>query len=103
MYSVIAQLYKLINYFINIGIEQIKCEILFCNLSVFKFLDVTDILLGKLMPRGASQGVIHILRNHRGEGKGFRNDYANVIFALSNAEFDYGRGRRSRNRQKVIT
>ena len=26
-----------------------------------------------------------------GEG-GFRNDYANVIFALSNAEFDYGRG-----------
>ena len=27
----------------------------------------------------------------KGEG-GFRNDYANVIFALSNAEFDYGRG-----------
>ena len=23
---------------------------------------------------------------------GVRNDYANVIFALSNAEFDYGRG-----------
>ena len=36
-------------------------------------------------------GVIHILRNHQGGG-GFRNDYANVIFALSNAEFDYGRG-----------
>ena len=34
--------------------------------------------------------------------RGFRNDYANVIFALSNAEFDYG-GRGSRNRQKVIT
>ena len=25
-------------------------------------------------------------------GGGFRNDYGNVIFALSNAEFDYGRG-----------
>ena len=36
-------------------------------------------------------GVIHILRNHQGGGV-FRNDYANVIFALSNAEFDYGRG-----------
>ena len=36
-------------------------------------------------------GVIHILRYHQGGG-GFRNDYANVIFALSNAEFDYGRG-----------
>ena len=49
-----------------------------------------------------SLGVIHILRNHQGGG-GFRNDYANVIFALSNAEFDYGRGRGSRKRQKVIT
>ena len=47
-------------------------------------------------------GIIHILRNHQGGG-GFRNDYANVIFALSSAEFDYGRGRGSRNRQKVIT
>ena len=46
-------------------------------------------------------GVIYILRNHQGGG-GFRNDYANVIFALSNAEFDYGRGWGSRNRQKVI-
>ena len=36
-------------------------------------------------------GTVHILRNHRG-GEGFQNDYANVIFALSNAEFDYGRG-----------
>ena len=36
-------------------------------------------------------GVIHILRNHQGRG-GVRNDYANVIFDLSNAEFDYGRG-----------
>ena len=27
----------------------------------------------------------------KGEG-GFRNDYAYVIFTLSNAEFDYGRG-----------
>ena len=27
----------------------------------------------------------------KGEGV-FQNDYANVIFALSNAEFDYGRG-----------
>ena len=26
------------------------------------------------------------------EGGGFRNDYTNVIFALSNAEFYYGRG-----------
>ena len=48
-------------------------------------------------------GVIHILRNHLGGGGRFRNDYATVIFALSNAEFDYGRGRRSRNGQKVIT
>ena len=45
-------------------------------------------------------GVIHTLRNQRGGG-GFRNDYDNVIFALSNAEFDYGRG--SRNRLKVMT
>ena len=36
-------------------------------------------------------GIIHILRNHQGGG-GVRNDYANVIFALSSAEFDYGRG-----------
>ena len=36
-------------------------------------------------------GVIHILRNHQ-TGEGFRNDYADVIFALSNAEFGYGRG-----------
>ena len=43
-------------------------------------------------------GIIHILRNHQGGG-GFRNDYANIIFALSNAEFDYGRGRGSKNRQ----
>ena len=35
-------------------------------------------------------GVIHILRNHQG---GFRNDYGNMNFALSDAEFDYGRGR----------
>ena len=27
----------------------------------------------------------------KGEG-GFRDDYDTVIFALSNAEFDYGRG-----------
>ena len=31
-------------------------------------------------------------RNHQGGG-GFQNDYANVFFALSNADFDYGRGR----------
>ena len=37
------------------------------------------------------QGVIHILRNHQGGGGRFRNYYATVIFALSNAEFDYGR------------
>ena len=48
-------------------------------------------------------GVIQILRNHQGGGARFRNDYATVMFALSNAEFDYGRGRGSRNRQKVIT
>ena len=29
----------------------------------------------------------------KGKGGGFRNDYANVIFAQSNAEFDYGMGR----------
>ena len=34
-------------------------------------------------------GVIHIIT----KGRGFRNNYANVIFALSNAEFDYRRGR----------
>ena len=28
----------------------------------------------------------------KGERWGFGNDYTNVIFALSNAEFDYGRG-----------
>ena len=28
----------------------------------------------------------------KGEGGGFWNDYANVIFALSSAESDYGRG-----------
>ena len=39
-----------------------------------------------------SIGVIHILRNHQGGGGRFRNDYATVTFALSNAEFDYGRG-----------
>ena len=38
------------------------------------------------------RGHSHILHNHQGGGGGFRNDYANVIFALSNAEFDYGRG-----------
>ena len=48
-------------------------------------------------------GIVHILRNHQGGEGGLWNDYANVIFALSNAEFDYGRGRGSRNRQKVIT
>ena len=37
-------------------------------------------------------GVIHILRNNQRGGGRFRNDYATVIFALSNAEFDYGRG-----------
>ena len=47
-------------------------------------------------------GVIHILRNHQGGG-GFRNDITNVIFALSNAKFDYRRGRGSKNRQKVNT
>ena len=47
-------------------------------------------------------GVIHILCNHQGGGE-FRNDYANVIFALSNAEFDHRRGEGSRNREKVIT
>ena len=25
-------------------------------------------------------GVVHILRNHRGGGRGFPNDYASVIF-----------------------
>ena len=37
------------------------------------------------------------------KGRGFRNDYANVFFALSNANFDYGMGRGSRNRQKLVT
>ena len=47
-------------------------------------------------------GTVHILRNHQG-GWGFRNDCASVIFALSNAKFDYRGGRGSKNRQKVIT
>ena len=34
-------------------------------------------------------GVIYIFPNHQWS---FRNDYAIVIFALSNAEFDYGMG-----------
>ena len=33
-------------------------------------------------------------------GGGVRNYYVDVIFALSNAEFDNGRGRGSRNKQK---
>ena len=37
-------------------------------------------------------GVIHILRNHQRGGGGLRNDYANAIFALSNAKFDCGKG-----------
>ena len=43
-------------------------------------------------------GAVHILRKGSftyyviTKGEGGRNDYANVIFALSNAEFDYGRG-----------
>ena len=47
------------------------------------------------------RGHSHITESPR--GRGFQNDYANVIVALSNAEFDYGRGEGSRNRQKVIT
>ena len=38
----------------------------------------------------------------KGEGV-FRNDYANVIFALFNAKFDYRKREGSRNRQKVVT
>ena len=34
---------------------------------------------------------LHLLLNYQ-RGEGFRNDNANVIFALSNVEFDYGRG-----------
>ena len=37
------------------------------------------------------------------KGEGVLDDYANVIVALSNAEFDYGRGQGYRNTQKVIT
>ena len=52
--------------------------------------------VSKLIPEQVQKiitsGVIHILRNHQGGG-GFRNDYTTVVFALSNAEFDYGRGR----------
>ena len=53
-----------------------------CSISPYKFYIIVV------------NGVIHILRNHQGggEGGGFRNHYANVIFALYNAEFDYGRG-----------
>ena len=50
------------------------------------------------------EDMLFILCDWLVEGEeGFRNKYANVIFALSNAEFDYERGRGSRNRQKVIT
>ena len=38
------------------------------------------------------RGHSHIMQSPRAGGGGFRNDYADVIFALSNAEFDYGRG-----------
>ena len=38
----------------------------------------------------AVRGHSHITSSPR--GKGVRNDYVNVIFALFNAEFDYGRG-----------
>ena len=48
-------------------------------------------------------GFIHILRDYQGVAWVVQNDYANVMFVLSNAEFDYRRGRGSRNRQKVIT
>ena len=45
-----------------------------------------------------------MLRNHQGQGEGgLESLRLNLIFALSNAQFDYGRGRESRNRQKVIT
>ena len=45
--------------------------------------------------------IIKVFKCHKGSftyyvitnGERFRNDYANVIFALSNAEFDYRRGR----------
>ena len=50
---------------------------------------ILHILLYLMIVEILRLGVIHILRNHQREG-GFRNDYANVIFALSNAEFDYG-------------
>ena len=45
---------------------------------------------------------IHILSNHQGGG-GFRNDSANVIIALSNAEFDNGRGEGVEKQTKKIT
>ena len=38
-------------------------------------------------------GVIYILRNHQGEGISEWLRRAYIIFALSNAEFDYGRGK----------
>ena len=47
--------------------------------------------VGVRVQKNSGLGIIYILRNHQGVG-GFWNDYANVIFALSNAEFDYGRG-----------
>ena len=56
----------------------------------------SGVKMGKFPIRGYS----HFTQSPRGGG--FRNDYANVIFALSNNEFDYGRGEGSRNRQKVI-
>ena len=60
---------------------------------------ISQLAFFKIVPLIFLRG-LHILRNHQGGG-GFWNDNANVIFALSNAEFDYGGG--SRNIQKVIT
>ena len=50
-------------------------------------IDITKFINNVCFP--LIRGHSHITQSPRG---GFRNDYANVIFALYNAEFDYGRG-----------
>ena len=59
----------------------------------FEFLKYKSVFVFKCDDTHSQLGIIHILRNHQGGG-GFRNDSANVLFALSIAEFDYGRGER---------
>jgi len=74
---------------------MLRIAIYFHSLSKYKKVDAQG-KSNQSIPKGSF--TYYVIT--KGEG-GFRIDYANVIFALSNAEFNYGRG--STNRQKVIT